>query len=198
MAFKKTVGAAGIIHPSQAEAKLSFPFFDLGILSSETFYPDPFADGKGKLFRAKRDFQDKWIPAISIETKSGSLNSLSSCASAANALAKVENEYADGFISSDHIDYRRLAASWSASVTKFKLVQLQEAAAGRVVIMVYDKKPPLKTLPRLERPKVLWCVYGDSDWLAFNQFRLHARFGIQSSFIIKGHHLHANGGATLH
>ena len=198
MAFKSTIGAAGVLHPSIAEAKLSFPLHTLGLLSSETFYPEPFTDGEGEGFRAKRDFRDSYIPDISIEVKSGSLNGLRSCATAANALAKVENEYAGGFISSDHIDYRRLAASWSASVTKFKLVQLQEAAAGRVVIMVYDKKPPLETLTRLEKSKVLWCVYGDSDWLAFNQFRLHARFGIQSSFIIKGHHLHANGGAVLH
>ena len=198
MAFKPTIGAAGIIHPSQAEAKLSFPLYTLGLLSSETFYPEPFADSEGELFRAKRDFRDKYTPDISVETKSGNLNGLSSLASAVNALAKVEKEYAGGFIKSDHIDYRRLAASWSASVTKFKLVQCQEAEAGRVVIMVYDKKPPLKTLPRLKRSKVLWCVYGDPDWLAFNQFRLHARLGIQSSVIIKGHHLHANGGATLH
>ena len=62
MAFKKTVGAAGIIHPSIAEAKLSFPFFDLGILSHEQFYPESFADGDGQLFRAKSDFRDmlKW------------------------------------------------------------------------------------------------------------------------------------------
>ena len=123
MAFKATIGAAGIIHPSQAEAKLSFPLYTLGLLSSETFYPEPFADSEGELFRAKRDFRDKYTPDISVETKSGNLNGLSSLASAANALAKVEKEYAGGFIKSDHIDYRRLAASWSASVTKFKLVQ---------------------------------------------------------------------------
>lgn len=126
------------------------------------------------------------------------MNGLSSCASAANALAKVEKEYAEGFIKHEHYDYRKLVAGWSASVTKFKIVQLQEASAGRVVLMVYDKKPPAKTLPRLEKSKVLWCVYGDSDWLIFNQFRLHARIGIQSSFIIKGHHLHSHGGAPLH
>ena len=198
MAFKPTIGAAGITHPSQVEARLSFPLFNLGILSSETFYPQPFTDGEGEGFRAKRDSRDKYVPDISYEIKSGSLNGLRSCATAAKALARVEKDYADGFIRSDHIDYRRLAASWSASVTKFKLVQLQEAAAGRVVIMVYDAKPPLETLTRLEKSKLLWCVYGDSDWLAFNQFRLHARFGIQSSFIIKDHHLHANGGAVLH
>ena len=198
MAFKKTVGANGIMHPSQAEAKLSFPFFDLGILSHEQFYPESFADGDGQLLRAESDFRDRYVNEICIETKSGSLNSLSSCGYAAAAMARFNTAHANGGISTKDRDYLKLMASWSASVTKFKLVQLQEAAAGRVVIMVYDKKPPPKTLPRLERSKVLWCVYGDSDWLAFNQFRLHARFGIQSSFIIKGHHLHANGEATLH
>lgn len=197
MAFKPTIGAAGITHPSQAEARLSFPLFNLGILSSETFYPELFTDGEGEAFRAKRDFRDKYIPDISYETKTGCLNGLRSCATAANALAKVEKEYTEGFISSDHIDYRRLAASWSASVSKFKLVQNQEAAAGRVAIMVYDKKPPPKTLARLDRSKVLWCVHGDSDWLTFNQFRLHARLGVQSSFIVKGHYLHLNGGAVV-
>ena len=90
MAFKKTIGAAGITHLSEAEANLSFPLYALGILSSETFYPEPFADGEVEAFRAKRDFLDKYIPDISYETKTGSLNGLRSCATAANALAKVE------------------------------------------------------------------------------------------------------------
>ena len=198
MAFKKTIGAAGITHPSEAEAKLSFPLYALGIISSETFYPQPFADGEGKLFNAKRDFRDSYTPDISIETKSGSLNGLRSCATAANALAKVEKEYAQGFIRSDHIDYRRLAASWSASVTKFKLVQNQEAAAGRIVIMVYDKKPPVETLTRLEKSKVFWCIHGDTDRRAFMQFRTWAKLGIRSDYTIKGHQFTSHGGTVLH
>ena len=64
--------------------------------------------------------------------------------------------------------------------------------------MVYDKKPPTKTLPRLEKSKVLWCIHGDSDWLTFLQFRLRARLGMRSSYIIKGHLLQSHGGALLH
>ena len=198
MAFKKTLGAAGVTHPSQAEAKLSFPLYAIGILSSETFYPQPFADVGGEAFRAKRDFRDSFIPAISIEVKSGSLNGLRSCATAANALAKFEQSYADGYIKPEHYDFRKLEASWSASVSKFKLVQWQEAAAGRIVIMVFDKKPPLETFNRLEKSKVLWCVYGDESWLAFVQFRLRARLGMRSSYIIKGHLLESHGGIVLH
>ena len=197
MAFKKTIGAAGVTHPSEAEAKLSFPLFNLGILSSETFYPEPFADGEGELFRAKSDFRDSYVPDISIETKSGSLNGLRSCASAANALAKFEQSYADGFIKPEHYDFKKLEASWSASVSKFKLVQNQEAAAGRIAIMVYDKKPPAATFNRLEKSKVLWCIFGDSDWLTFQQFRLRARLGIRSTYDIKGHLLQSHGGALL-
>ena len=198
MAFKSTIGAAGITHPSQAEAKLSFPLYAIGILSSETFYPQEFDDGAGAAFPAKRDFRDSFIPAISIEVKSGSLNGLRSCATAANALAKVEKDYAEGFIHSDYIDYRRLAASWSASVTKFKLVQWQEAAAGRIVIMVFDKKPPLETFNRLEKSKVLWCVHGDSDWSKFLSFRTCAKYGFRSDYIVKGHLLQSHGGIVLH
>ena len=125
MSFKQTIGAAGITHPSEAEAKLSFPLFNLGILSSETFYPEPFADGEGHPFRAKSDFRDSYVEDIRIETKSGSLNGLRSCATASNALAKFEQSYACGYIKDKDKDYLKLMASWSASVSKFKLVQWQ-------------------------------------------------------------------------
>ena len=195
MIFKRTPGAAGNIHPSEAEAKLSFPFFNLGILSNESFYPEPFADGEGATFPAKRDFMDSYVEAIAIETKSGSMNGLKTCGTAANAMARFYKSYADGFVSEDDYDFLKLMASWSASVPKFKCVQLQEAAAGRVVILVFGAKPPPETFNRLEKAKVLWCIFGDANWYTFNQFRLHARLGIQSTFTIKGHILEANGGA---
>ena len=197
MAFKKTVGAQGIVHLSEAEALLSFPLFSQGIVSDESFYPASFSDGKGGSFRAKKDFSDKHLSDISYEVKSGSLNGLSTCAAAANAMAIYEQELAAGYIKNKDKDYRRLMASWSASPTKFKCVQYQEAAAGRIVLMVYDKKPPPKTLSRLERSKVLWCVHGDDHWYRFLQFRLRARLGVRSSCLIKGHLLETNGGQPL-
>ena len=197
MSFKPTIGAAGIAHPSEAEAKLSFPLYALGILSSETFYPEPFADGAGESFRAKRDFKDIRVPDISYETKSGSLSGLRSCASAAAALARVHQSYADGYIKPEHYDFRKLEASWSASVPKFKCVQYQTAAAGRIVVMIYDKKPPAETLKRLDTAKVFWVVHGDTDWLTFLQFRLRARLGMRSSYVIKGHLFQSLGGAEF-
>ena len=197
MAFKPNIGANGVIHPSEVEGLLSFPLLDVGFASHEAFYPDRFITDKGETFRAKTDFKDIRIEGISLETKGGSLNGLTSRASAANALARVDQDYANGYIKEEDIDYRRLMVSWSASVYKFKYVQLQEAAAGRIVLMVFNKKPPPVTFKRLEKSKVMWCVHGDADWQTFLQFRLHARIGARSTFIIKGNLLHANGGGTF-
>lgn len=194
MSFKQTIGYANIVHPSVAEAKLSFKFAPLGILSSETFYPATFTDSKNQSFRAKRDFIDSYTPEISIETKSGTLNGLSCCVMADRALARLEKAYAKGDISEDHYDYKKILCSWSASVTKFKLVQNQEALANRLVIMVYDHKPSPVTFARLQKSKVLWCVWKDATWHAFQQFRLRVRLGIRSSCLINGHLLESHGG----
>ncbi|MDO8774309.1 MAG: hypothetical protein Q7K57_37470 [Burkholderiaceae bacterium] len=198
MSFKPTVGAQGVTHPSEAEALLSFPLFALGIVSHEAFYPEPFVDGEGELFRAKSDFRDSFLPDISYETKSGSLNGKKSCATAAKALANVHQQYAAGWIKEDDYDYRKLDASWSASVPKFKFVQYQTAEAGRIVVMVYDKKPPPDTLKRLDSAKVFWVVHGDEYWKAFLSFRTLAKHGFRSAFTIKGHGFTSHGGLLLH
>ena len=88
MTFKSTVGAAGITYRSIAEAAISFPLYDLGIVSRDDYYPQSFVDGEGTAFKAMSDF---YCPVTNIffEFKSGYLNGIKSKSTADNNLGKL-------------------------------------------------------------------------------------------------------------
>lgn len=63
--------------------------------------------------------------------------------------------------------------------------------------MVFDRLSGEMTVGSLIRANVFLCIYGDSDWLTFQQFRFRARLGIKSTYDIKGHLLQLHVGALL-
>ena len=195
--FKPAIGAAGVAYRSKPEAALSFPLFDLGIVSRDAYYPQSFVDDDGVSFQAMSDF---CCPATGIffEFKCGYLNGLKSCEKANNAKQRFNQTKLDGYVHSGNAAIKTLECSWSASVPKFRMVQNQEAAAGRCVVMVFDRLPDEKTVGRLTRAQVFWCIFGDDDWKAFMQFRTWAKLGFRSDYTIKGHSFKSHGGALLH
>lgn len=195
--FKPVIGAAGITYRSKPEAAISFPLFDLGIVSRDDYYPQCFVDDDGATFQAMSDFHCQYTN-IFFEFKSGYLNGLKSCEKANNAKQRFDQARADGYINSGNAAIKTLECSWSASVPKFRMVQEQTAAAGGVVVMVFDRLPDEKTVGRLTRAKVFWCIFGDDDWKAFMQFRTWAKLGIRSDYTIKGHNFQSHGGIVLH
>lgn len=194
--FKQTPGVAGILFRSIPEAKISYPFSDLGIVSRDAYYPQSFVDDFGVSFEAMTDFQCSYT-GMFFEFKSGYLNGLKSCDSAQKAKRRFNQAKLDGYIHTGNAAIKSLECSWSASVPKFRMVQEQTAAAGGVVVMVFDKLPDEKTVGRLTRSKAFWCVFGDATWRAFMSFRICAKYGWRSEFNINGH-IFTSAGGILH
>ena len=194
-AFKLHPGANGILYRSAPEAKISFPLFDLGINSHDILYPQSFVDDEGTTFNAMSDFLCDYT-GIYFEFKNGKLNGIKSKANAVKATAAFNLAKANGYINKRNEAVKTIESSWSASATKFRLVQTQLAASGSVVVMIYDKKPEPKTLGRLSRSKAFWCVFGDADWRCFMQFRTLAKLGFSTEFNIKGHQFTSGGGLS--
>lgn len=184
--FKHTPGAAGAIHRSAAEAGMSYVLMPRGILPHDAYYPQTFTDAHGAEFAAMSDFQ---CPAtgIYIESKSGLMNGLKNKANADKALSRFEADCAKGFITSRNYNKKKLEASWSASVPKFSAVQHQLAEAGGCVVLIFDKAPDAKTVGRLDRAKVFWCIVGDEHFRKFMSFHTLARYGFATSYTIDGH-----------
>jgi hypothetical protein len=195
--FKQTIGAAGVIHPSEAEAAMSFKLHPLGIVSHDEFFPHPFTDAEGEPFNAKSDFMCQYT-GIWFEFKSGHMNGIKTKANADKAMARFNYAKAEGRITKRNHDIKLLEASWSDSVQKFKAVQQQTAEAGRCVVLVFDGKPDAATVKRLNTAKVFWCVYGDAHYRTFMFFRKLAKHGISSEFRIKGHEFRSHGGLNIH
>jgi hypothetical protein len=124
--FKQTIGAAGITYRSEAEAAMSFNLHPLGIVSHDDFYPQTFHDSGGDDFRAMSDFLCSYT-GIYFEFKSGLMNGIRTKANADRAMERYEQALASGYISGKDKDFKKLEASWSASVQKFKAVQQQTA-----------------------------------------------------------------------
>ena len=197
MSFKKTIGAAGITYRSISEAAISFPFYNLGIVSRDAYYPHAFVDDEGTSFEAMSDFYCP-LTGIFFEFKNGFQNGIKTKASANKALAAFNKADARGFITKKNRAIKTLEAAWSASVQKFRMVQNQLAASGHCTVMVYDTLPDEKTIGRLTRTQAFWCIFGDTDWRAFMQFRTCAKLGIRSDYTIKGHQFTSHGGIVLH
>ena len=191
--FIPTTGASGAIHRSKAEAAMSHRLLPLGIVAHDAYYPQPFLDAEGIAFNAMSDFL---CPSTGIyfESKSGSMNGIKSKTYADKAMSRFEADLARGFIHKWNHDKKKLDASWSASVPKFKAVQYQLAEAGGCVVLVFDMKPDADTIRRLDRAKVFWCVVGDECFRKFMSFRTLARFGIRADYTINGHGFEAHGG----
>ena len=196
MTFKSTIGAAGITYRSIAEAAISFPLYDLGIVSRDAYYPHCFVDDEGTSFKAMSDFYCP-ITNIFFEFKNGYLNGIKSKATADNNLAAFNKADALGFITKKNRNIMTLKAAWSASVPKFCMVQNQLADSGHCVVMVYDVLPDDKTQGRLSRSGAFWCVLGDTTWRAFQQFRTLAKYGFRSEFNINGHQFKSHGGIDI-
>jgi len=192
-AFKSTIGAQGITYRSIAEAAISFPLFDLGIVSRDAYYPHPFVDDEGTTFDAMSDFYCP-LTGIFFEFKNGFQNGIKTKATANNKLAAFHKADALGFITKKNRAISILESAWSSSVQKFRLVQTQLAATGHCVVMIYDTLPDADTQARLRRTKAFWCVFGDDDWRAFQQFRTLARLGFRTEYNIKGHGFKSHGG----
>jgi hypothetical protein len=184
--FKPTVGAADITYRSKSEAAISLLLQEYGIVSHDAYYPQTFYDSKGTEFRAMSDFQCPYT-GIYFESKSGHMNGLQTKVSADNAMARFNDDYAFGRISSRNYSYRKLDASWSASAMKFSHVQDQVAESGGCAVLIFEKQPDVKTVGRLERAKVFWCVYGDEYFRRFMSFRALAKHGFCAEYTIKGH-----------
>ena len=191
--FKQTIGAAGITYRSEAEATISFKLYELGIVSHDVLYPQTFHDSEAKPFRAMSDFMCPYT-GIYIEFKSGFMNGLKTKAYADKAMARFNRNCASGYIKAEDEDFKKLEASWSDSVKKFKAVQYQTAEAGRCVVLIFDGKPDTETEKRLNTAKVFWCVYGDEHFCKFMSFRTLAKNGFRTQFEIKGHLFRSHGG----
>jgi hypothetical protein len=196
-AFNPAIGAAGITYRSEAEAAISFPLYNLGIVSHDDYYPQSFTDDDGASFNAMSDFFCP-LTGIFFEFKNGYLNGLKSKANADRAILAFNKAKASGYINKRNEALKTLMAAWSASVPKFRMVQEQTAAAGGVVVMVFDCLPDADTVGRLTRAKVFWCVFGDEAWRAFISFRTLAKNGFRSIYTIKGHQFTSHGGILLH
>ena len=192
-AFKLHLGAQGIYYRSAPEAKISFPLFDIGINSHDVLYPQSFVDDEGTAFNAMSDFLCVYT-GIFFEFKNGMLNGLKTKTFADNAMRAFNKQKARGWITKKNEALKTLIASWSASATKFRLVQEQLAASGQCSVMVYDQLPDEDTIGRITRSKVFWCVYGDETWRAFMSFRTLARYGFKSDYEINGHIFQSHGG----
>lgn len=195
--FKPTLGAAGITYRSIAEAAISFPFYDLGIVSCDAYYPQSFVDDEGTSFEAMSDFYCP-LTGIYFEFKNGFQNGIKTKATAIKKKAAFHKADALGYITKDNRAISILEAAWSASVPKFCMVQNQLAASGHCAVMVYDTLPGADTQGRLRRSGAFWCVFGDTTWRAFQQFRTLAKLGFRSEFIINGHTFTSHGGLVLH
>lgn len=195
--FKQTIGAAGITYRSEAEAAISFQLAEHGIVSHDAYYPQTFTDTNGDVFQAMSDFLCPYT-GIWFEFKSGFMNGLKTKATADSAMARFEQSLASGYIKARDRDYKKLEASWSASVKKFKAVQEQVAEAGRCVVLIFDAKPDEDTIKRLNTAKVFWCIYGDEHFSKFMSFRTCAKNGFRSRFEIKGHLFESHGGVEIH
>lgn len=196
-AFKPTIGAQGILYRSIAEAAISFPLYNLGIVSRDAYYPTCFVDDEGTTFDAMSDFYCP-ITGIFFEFKNGFLNGIKSKANANKAKAAFNKADALGYITKKNRAIETLKAAWSASVPKFRMVQDQLAASGHCAVMVYDALPDAATQGRLRRSNAFWCVFGDPTWQAFQQFRTLARHGFRTEFDINGHQFTSHGGLLLH
>lgn len=195
--FKQVIGAAGIAYRSAPEAALSFPLYDLGIVSRDDYYPQAFTDDEGTPFEAMSDFHCP-LTGIFFEFKNGYLNGLKSKSNADKAMAVFRKAKAEGYIHKGNEALKSLMASWSASVPKFRMVQEQLAASGHCAVMVFNQLPDDQTVGRLSRSGAFWCVFGDDDWQAFQSFRTLAKHGFRSAFTIKGHGFTSHGGLLLH
>ena len=196
MTFKSTQGAAGITYRSIAEAAISFPLYDLGIVSRDDYYPQSFVDSEGTAFNAMSDFYCP-ITNIFFEFKNGFLNGIKSKATADSNLAALNKSDSMGYITKKNRNIRTLEAAWSASVPKFCMVQDQLAVSGNCAVMVYDVLPDAATQGRLRRSGAFWCVFGDITWRAFQQFRTLAKYGFRTEFNINGHQFESNGGIDI-
>ena len=191
--FKPTIGAAAITYRSEAEAAISFKLLEQGIVSRDAYYPQTFHDGEAAPFNAMSDFQCQYT-GIYFEFKSGFMNGLKTKANADKAKARFDNDLAAGYISTRNYNIKLLEASWSDSVQKFKCVQYQAPESGACVVLVFDAIPDAKTVGRLDRAEVFWCVYGDEYFRAFMSFRTLAKIGLRAEYNIKGHLFKAHGG----
>lgn len=191
--FKQTIGAADITYRSQSEARISFLLAEYGIISHDAYYPQTFCDSEDTEFRAKSDFRCPYT-GIYFESKTGYMNGLRTKSNADKAMCRFNDQYAAGYITQKNCSYKKLDASWSASVQKFKYVQYQLAEAGSCVVLIFEGKPDSDTIGRLERAKVFWCVYGDEYFRRFMSFRTLAKYGFRAEYTIKGHIFKSRGG----
>jgi hypothetical protein len=119
------IGVTGKEHKSAAEAKASFYLFNrYSIIPCEDKFDQEFLDATGKKFRACPDFVHP-TTGVFFEFKTKRMNGKKSKAAADQAMRKVEDSIANGWVDARKLTYKRLENAWNHSIHKVAAVAKQ-------------------------------------------------------------------------
>jgi len=133
------IGVTGKTHKSAAEAKASFQLFKYGIVPCEDKFEQEFIDAEGKTFRACPDFVHS-ATGVFFEFKTRKLNGKKTKTVADEAMRKVEEGIARGWIKSKDLTFKRLENAWNHSIQKVAAVARQLPPSTPLVLLYEDEQ----------------------------------------------------------
>jgi hypothetical protein len=175
-------GATGKTHKSAAEAKASFKLHPHGWVPYEEKFPQKFIDDEGTEYAAMPDFIHTATGCYA-EFKAHKLNGKKTRNSAFAAMAKVDNEIAQGYLDPSKRPYRELENAWHHSIQSMacKTAQLPSHTP---LVLIYEKQADLNEERRCARNGVF--VLSLENLHCFHGFLLFASLGLDVQFSRNG------------
>lgn len=145
----KYIGHGGTPYDSQAEAKASFRFAELGCFSAKGRFDQTFKDSEGTEFRACPDSYHAGS-GLYLEFKTATLNGVKTKASADKQLAA--KECFKGFLTM----FDRLKLAWNHARRKHAIVQ--KALTPQNYIVVFEKAVPMEDALAYMKAGIVFCT----------------------------------------
>lgn len=174
----KFVGVTGKIHKSAAEAKASFKLRPHGWIPYEQKFPQKFVDAEGTEYEAMPDFIHE-ATGFYAEFKAHKMNGKKTRNAAMAAMARVDNEIAQGYLDPAKRPYRELENAWHHSIQTMacKTAQLP---SNTPLVLIYEKRADLNEERRCARNGVFMLSLDNLH--SFNAFLLFASLGLEVRF----------------
>lgn len=174
----KFVGVTGKTHKSAAEAKASFKLHPNGWVPYEEKFPQTFIDDEGTEYQAMPDFIHA-ATGFYAEFKAHRMNGKKTRRAAMDAMAKVDDDIANGYLDPTKRAYRELQNAWHHSIQTMAC-KSKQLPSSTPLVLIYEKLQDLNEERRCVRNGVFMLSL--DNMYCFNAFLRFASVGLDVSF----------------
>jgi hypothetical protein len=178
----KFLGVTGKTHKSAAEAKASFVMYRYGWIPCEAPFPQEFIDSEGTTYTAQPDFHHP-TTGFYAEFKAHKMNGKGTRRAAVAAMAQIDSDIAQGFLSASKRPFKALQNAWNHSIQTMacKTAQLPSHTP---LVLIYETAQDLNEERRCARNGVFMLSLENLQ--SFNGYLLFASLGLDVGFSRNG------------